>query len=323
LNVVLLVVSGSDALLSQSSYPHGAAIIGGLFVASAGGLVATWYSIASCRFVSLRFFSDLGPLSVLYDDNGAGDVLLEYRNSAGLFSWLRPHREENWQEGSCVGWTETQRAGFVDHTFEAVRVLAIVSVLLSMGIMTWIFLLGCLSMERIYIRLLNAVLILEVTMVGLLFLALRSGLCRHVGVDTECELAEGGLVAIAAAILWFVAFLISVLFVVPIGQDLILVEGELRSQFFERQAARKRRMEHQSRERQERRMAAQEVAYKKEERQRVPTSTPDKTTANQYLSTPGTITMEGDDGEMEVYISQRLDNIESIVDGDDSEQGIM
>ena len=334
-NALLLLLFGNvlSASLSVyiSSYPHGGYVTLGLWFAVLGGIAASWYSFASCRFVVLTFGSDAGGFGDMFDARVGGTVLTQYQIGAGLFSWLQPYNrrgEISWTEGRCTGYTRTQRdEGFGDATFEAVRVLAVVSVLLSILLLLWLILVMCVSMGKCYIRLLSTTLFLVMTTTCLTFLILQSGLCTNVGIDTECSVDEGGLVAVAGVILWFVALVISVLFVVPVGEDLILVEGELRSDFLERQAARKRWNDERQQKQRERRMAREEEAVLRREerlrRQREAKRTPTKSGISDnhhQANTPDTIaTVEGHNGETEVYIRRRLDNIEHMVDDDDDD----
>lgn len=308
-------------------------MLGGLFVATLGALAATMYGFMSCRFVVVRFQSNLGDFATLYNNRGAVDVVVNYQIAAGLFSWLQPIVNTNndnnsaitqWDSGTCRGYSQTQREGFADNTFEAVRALAVVSILMGIALVGWILLLACLSMGRRYIWLLASLYLLSAILVSLSFLALQSGLCEGVGLSSSCRLDEGGLVAIAGAILWMVCFLIVSLFVVPLGKDLILLDGELRSDFEERQAARKRQQQQRKQDAEERKRQRQEqVVMQREERQQrrrrgetTPTTTPTKTKGDAEAGTPGTIAMEGDEGEMEVYLKRRLDNIEDVMDND-------
>lgn len=124
--------------------------------------------------------------------------------------------------------------------------------------------------------------------------------------------------AIASSILWFVCLLISCIFVKPPGQDLVLIDGELRSEFGERQSERKRQAEIRQMQKDRR---ANEKAMERQQRQDekdarlAEQNTPQKKREEVDVeATPSTRQSAGDDEGMEVRLSRTLDNIEDIVD---------
>lgn len=175
-------------------------------------------------------------------DPDGGIVERDFRTAAGVFAWS--------DEGRCQGY----KYGMLDeltqngnNLFEAVRVMAIVAILLCVMMVCWTLLMTTLSMQRWELwaqRLVFVVLALLVVLS--LPLTLLSSLCsEEVGdrSDVSCTLDQGGLVAIAATTLWLVGLMISSTFVkMPGSGDLILVDGELRSEFEERQNIRKRKV---------------------------------------------------------------------------------
>merc|ERR1719343_234318 len=90
----------------------------------------------------------------------------------------------------------------------------------------------------------------------LTFLVLRSKLCTDLvgsqddGFGTACTIDQGGLVVIASAIFWGVAFVISVVYIKDPKRDLGIVDGEITNTFDRRQEERLQREK-------ERRMKAQ------------------------------------------------------------------
>jgi hypothetical protein len=229
---------------TYSSYPHGYGTTLGLFATVAGGFAATSYAFASCRFVVISFVStqkDFEYAMGVGDPNG-GDSTRNFRIAAGLFTWS--------DQGQCMGYRQTMLEEMSQSSsgpiFEAVRIMAVLAILFSITMLVWIILMTTLSMRRIELWSQRIGLGILVLLVGLSFLTFSSALCSDsVGdrSDVVCTLDQGGLVAIAATILWIVGLLISIVFVrMPGTGDLVLIEGELRSEFEERQNNRKRQI---------------------------------------------------------------------------------
>lgn len=219
------------------SYPHGYGTTLGFFAAVAGGLAATCYSFISCRFVVVTYVSNQPDfeLSISGDPNG-GSVEQSFRVAAGLFTWF--------EQGQCFGYRQTMLDALLsDPIFSSIRIMAVMAVLFSITMLVWVFLMTTLSMLRREIWGQTLGCFILTLLVGLSFLIFQSSLCDASVGDRQslsCSLDQGGLVAVAATILWFVAFLMSCLFVKARGMDLVLVDGELRSEFEERQKDRQR-----------------------------------------------------------------------------------
>jgi UPF0716 family protein affecting phage T7 exclusion len=305
----------------------------------AGGLAATCYAFASCRFVVVTFRSRWGDLDQTLSvvNQAGGNEYFDYKRAAGLFQWLNPTSTgDNFDQGSCVGYTQLALKSLSEPYWEAIRVMAVIAVLMSFMVLVWIFLLTTLSMGRCRVVLMQITFFLLTAFTGLTFLVFQSSLCNDVGEDTSCKLDEGGLVAIAAAILWFVGLLIACCFVRPPGQDLVLVDGELRSVFADRQSERKRQadMKRTQRELQaeEKRMERERRQQEKEEqlalqrseslrKKQMEKGTPEKEDCQYAEITPTTQVGSpedyyGDDGGTEVYLTRALDNIERIAGRD-------
>eukprot|EP00545_Synedropsis_sp_CCMP1620_P001282 CAMPEP_0119008112 /NCGR_PEP_ID=MMETSP1176-20130426/3470_1 /TAXON_ID=265551 /ORGANISM="Synedropsis recta cf, Strain CCMP1620" /LENGTH=296 /DNA_ID=CAMNT_0006960383 /DNA_START=203 /DNA_END=1096 /DNA_ORIENTATION=+ len=294
----------------------------GLFAACCGGFAAAGYAFASCRFVIINFVDDSGSFEdVLSGPSSGGDFNRNFRVAAGLFTWLNPisTASDNFDQGQCVGYRTTMLAALEEPTFEAVRIMAVIATLLSIMMLVWIMILTTLSMRRREIWFMSFWFFILTSLVGLTFLVFQSSLCQDVGMDTSCDLDEGGLVAIAACILWFVGLLVSCIFIKPLGQDLVLIDGELRSEFGERQNERKRQAEIRLMQKNQK---AEARALEQEQRQeslRQSNSTPTKRGSQaEDVATPNTQqTAAGDDGGMEVTLSKTLDRIEDYCEDDD------
>jgi len=236
------------------SYPHGGWAILGLTVASICALAATMWGMSSCRMFYIDYTTDRGDFSDFFKDPTADGEPLSQRVGAGLFSWLVPSSEDrngdsklDWTDGQCAGFSESQRNFFSDNIFEVARIFAVLSVLGGMGVVLSIFLLSCMSMKRFQIWMLSTVLGFIVVFVGLTFLVLRSTLCTDLvsfqdeSFETECTIDQGGLVVIASAIFWGVAFVISVVYVKDPKRDLGIVDGQITNTFDRRQEERLQR----------------------------------------------------------------------------------
>ena len=202
--------------------------------------------------VVVEYLSDKGSFGEMFSDLGAGDVPVQFKTAAGLFSWLAPHYSADtssyyFDDGTCRGYTARQRDGFSDLTFDVVRALGTIAIIFGFALLCCVLLMLCYSMNRWYIRGLAVAYLVECALVGLCFLVFRSGLCTNVGQDSSCAIDEGGLVGIAGAILFFVGFLITWMFASPIEDILIQVDGEIKSSFEERQDERRRAKEQRRR----------------------------------------------------------------------------
>ena len=340
--VIIIIINNNNNYYYyySSTFPHGSPVLFGLLISCMAGAGCSWYALATCRFVVLTYETSFGNFAQMFVNPGAGDSVIQYQIAAGLFSWLQPYIRDGtsiWNDGRCTGYTRLQTEGFGDTLFEGSRVLAIVSVLVSVVVLVWVILLACLSLGKWYIRLLSTVLAIVTLSNALTFLVLGSGLCTNVGDNTSCSLDEGGLVGVASVICWAVATIISIMFIVPLGKDLVFVDGELKSDFAERQALRKRMMEIRKQKAMEREQAREEAAirrYEEQERKKAAAGgydqgsageTPTKRGGRRAAASPGAIktpdtvaTMEGGEGETEVYFQPRTRLEDRYYSDDDS-----
>lgn len=232
-------VSSLTDLPYCSSFPHGSISTAGLLVATLSALAATFYSFMSCRYVLIDFRSKLGDFAELFANRGAGNIYVNYRVSAGLFSWLQPIDSSNFKKGECAGYTGAQTNGFGDSTFNTVQYFAVTSVLLSIAVVVWMLFMSCFALGKCQRNTMSIILLVQTILVGLSFMTLQSGLCTNVATESSCKIDQGGLVAVAAVILWFVTFLLSWLFVGPAENELVVVNGEIKNAYAERKEQRK------------------------------------------------------------------------------------
>lgn len=289
----------------HSSFPHGTRATLGLIVACAAAWAATCYSVASCHYVTVSFVSYRGnvfsaPLQA------AGSVPVSYHVAAGLFTW------SNQQQ--CVSYTEYQLQSGVlaDVPLQAARVFAIFSVLGGLGVLLWSTILFCMSLGRYQCRLFAFCLLLLAMFMGLTQLITRSSLCNSVGSPAHCGLNNGGLVAIAALLLWLVALVISLVYVQSPNHDVIVqngVETNLFEKRKERRLAREQaRREEQQRKQLEKARLEQQLAEEREQEEHLATETEknqDTTfTSSQPRSPLKYCNIEDDEDELEVYLTE-------------------
>lgn len=234
-------------LVYHSSYPHGGWVLTGLMACCITALSCTLYGVGSCRFVYVDFMSDRGDFNEFYLDPTADGDVVKYRAGVGLFTWLLPFDETDWSQGQCTGYTALQQEIFADNTFEVARIFGVLSVLCGVGVTAWTLFLSCLSLGKYQIWAMSATLFLLTFFVGFSFLLVQSNLCQDLvsyqdaSYTTECSMDQGGLVTIASAILWCVAFLISVIYIKPPERDMMfLPNGEITNAFQQRQLDRAR-----------------------------------------------------------------------------------
>ena len=165
-----------------------------------------------------------------------------YRTSLGLYQWLRPlpNTETNnsdsagssssssstitdWTVGTCVGYQQTMLEAFqqpsTDHNvlFDVSRIMAIFAILLGLFQFSWMLLSACMSMNRIQMYLFLALSVCGTAMTGLTFLFHQSSICTtEFDHSAYCQIDQGGLVMIAAMVVWFITFLISIYYVAPV-----------------------------------------------------------------------------------------------------------
>lgn len=306
------------------SFPHGYASTLSLLAAVGCGLGATLYAVASCRFVFVKFLSRWGDIADVLPDvpEEGGDEYQLYKVSSGLYSWLTSKDARRFDPNSCTGFNQDMLEGLKEPFFDAARLIGVVAVLLAFMMVVWVFLLSTLSVGKMEIILMKLCFIILSALIGSTYLIFLSSLCHDVGEDTECTIDEGGLVAIAAAILWFVCFLMTCFFIKRPGEDLVLIDGELRSVFKDRQTERLRqseirkmqrelqreesKMEREQR-RQEKEVAEEANGSQKEKSKSIFSRTPKSRKSETQQTTPDTIiesTEEGsEEGGMEVHLS--------------------
>mmetsp|Transcript_26257 Transcript_26257/g.62394 ORF Transcript_26257/g.62394 Transcript_26257/m.62394 type:complete len:315 (+) Transcript_26257:264-1208(+) len=244
------------------SAPHGGWAILGLIVASCCGLSASMWGIASCRFMFVDYETDRGVsteingFNFFLDPTADLNEPVEQRVGAGLFSWLFPNEDATtWSDGRCAGYNQSQREHFGDEIFEVSRIFAVLTVLSGMGMTLWIVFLLCISLNRIQIWLMRFVLGLLPVFSGLTFIIFYSTLCTDLvsyqdeTYETNCTIDQGGLVVIAGAIFWTIAFLISLVYIKPPESDLRIQNGKITNAFNARQEERFRREQQQRQKR--------------------------------------------------------------------------
>jgi len=216
------------------TFPHGGSFSGLLWFALAAATICSTYSISSCRFVVLQYTSNqnfedfFAPTTTTNNEDGNNNNEKTQDVGLGLFTWLLPSYyvdgdddtvtraiEGNWQEGSCQGYKQLQLEQILDSKFEAVRILGVFSVLLSWSIFLFGLLLSCLSLAHWQRYALTASCVLVAILNGCTLLMIETGPCITTGQDSFCELDQGGLVAIAAVILWVCCALLSFFFLEP------------------------------------------------------------------------------------------------------------
>mmetsp|Transcript_32789 Transcript_32789/g.49423 ORF Transcript_32789/g.49423 Transcript_32789/m.49423 type:complete len:321 (-) Transcript_32789:179-1141(-) len=295
------------------AFPHGYCSTLSLLASIGFGLGATLYAVASCRFVFISFLSRWGDIAEVLgiEAEEGGDEYMEYKVSSGLYSWLTSEDARRFDPNSCTGFNQRMLRGLKEPFFDAARLIGVVAVLLSFMMVVWAFLLSSLSVGKVEIILMKMCFLILAALLGSTFLILMSSLCNDVGDDTACTIDEGGLVGIAAVILWFVCFLITCFFIKPPGEDLVLVDGELRSVFEDRQTERKRqaeirkmqrelhreesKMEREQR-RQEKEVAAEAGTSSKETHNYIFSKTPRTKKSQSQQTTPDTVFESVDEG---------------------------
>lgn len=223
---------------------------------SMAALGATMYAMASCRFVFIDFISDRGDFSQFYLDPNADGEPVEYRFGAGLYTWLVPFEETDWSQGQCSGYTKLQTDVFGDTIFEVSRIFGVLSVLGGVGVTFWTLFLTCISLNRFQIWAMRTIFWFLTCFVGFSFLLFQASLCQDLvsyqdeSYTTECTLDQGGLVAIAASMLWCVSFLLSVIYIRPPDMEMNFgPNGQITNGFQERQLSRERQKRERQRQR--------------------------------------------------------------------------
>jgi hypothetical protein len=167
--------------------------------------------------------------TTLSNDGTTTTMTVVYRTSVGLYQWLRPLPSTNknsitdWTVGTCVGYQQTMLAAFQSSAdddnimFDLSRIMAIFAILLGVFQFSWMFLSSCMSMNRIQMYLFIFLTVCGTAFTGLTFLFHKSTICTtEFGNSAYCQIDQGGLVMIAAVVLWFITFLISIYYVAPV-----------------------------------------------------------------------------------------------------------
>jgi hypothetical protein len=234
--VLFLVVS---LWCLASSLPHGVTPVTIVWVALACATVCTCYSISSCRLVTLTYTSTLGNFEDHFSNIDPSSLEpTSYQVGLGLFTWLRPSfyvdgdddtvtraTVGNWREGSCTGYTTLQLEDLLEPMIEAVRIMGVLAVLISFSIFLFSLALSCLSLASWQRCVVAASCLVTAIFNGMVLMFLKSDLC-HTTMDTtadsnssnnvvanKCVMDQGGLVAIAAVILWVCAALLTYFFI--------------------------------------------------------------------------------------------------------------
>lgn len=300
-----------------SVYAHGGCITAALLLCAIGGFVCTTYSAASCRFVLVEYSSERGNFDSLFSSQGAGTNGFEpIQTGAGLFSWLAP--SESWDVGTCTGYIYSALEAISDRIFEAARFLVVIAIILGLGVFVWILSLACISLGPKQVYILAACQFLLVILVSLTFFILASGLCTSVGQDTTCSIDEGALVAIAAAVFWFVGCCITLVFMKS-------PEKERR----ERHEEIERRAQALAEKKRKRALRKRQEAEKRRELAIIEQEMMQQEQAMAYSSTPGTPeTVESfseNDApfeQVELNVVESLNRIQSLLDEDDEDEYI-
>ena len=170
--------------------------------------------MASCRFLELTFETNQGSFENHFAASPlAGGAWRTLKASVGLFQWLRPIDEVEWNQGSCVGYQESMLAVIQDSVFDIARVFSVIAVLMGMIVSLWGFFTSCLAWNWIQLNILRALLLVGAVTSGLSFFMLKADLCHGAIPNSTCSLDDGGWVLIAAVVLWVAAFIISVVFI--------------------------------------------------------------------------------------------------------------
>jgi len=179
--------------------------------------------VSSCRLLVISFVSDEGGFEETFSEFAVQQgQAASFTTGVGLFQWLRPNDADDpdsWSDGSCVGYQSTMLDVFSEPLFETARGFAVFSVLIAIVVVAWIFLMVCVAWTRFQIWIMSALLLAAGIATSMTLLMKQSALCQTTFLDRDCALDQGGLVMIAAVILWVAAFMISVVFLKPLPDD--------------------------------------------------------------------------------------------------------
>lgn len=236
------------------SFPHGGEVLGALIIALTGALATTLYAITSCRFVVLVYYSNLGDLDGHFTNRIPEDYNVKYVQSLGLFTWLRRPFDalgDNWGVGECAGYSMAQKSSdeLFDTYFEIVRIFGILSVLGGFFILLWSFSLSCISINKFQKWMYVFSLLAVTAATSCTYLVYLANVCQIFGTTNEskCTMDQGGLVGIAAIILWLLCFLIAA-FWIDTSEKVFVQDDRLRARIDER---RKKNMQRRKQRREE------------------------------------------------------------------------
>lgn len=273
----------------------------------------------------LTFRSEQGNFEEYYDIFGRSEtsnVPTQYKTGIGMFQWLKPFGDD-WQDGYCLGYQESMLETMSDPTFEAARGFAVFGVLMGLGVSLAAFSSGCLMYNWIQLSLLRFCLVVAAVATGLCMMMRQSSLCTTEFLDRSCDLDEGGLLIIAGIILWLVAFVISVVFLRAEGYRPTTAEDREKHQLSLQIAA--------SRESQHSRTSSQSRASSRASSTGNAAATTPRTQRLHSLDSvesfrrsqermerrkrdPVTVDDIGQSGDLEVYISRKLNNIDRMME---------
>ena len=201
--------------IGNSSYPLGGFVTAGLILSTSAAFVTTVYATASCRFVVVTFTSSLGNFEEHFNSAREGNDQMTYRTAIGLYQWLRPFDPEDWTVGTCVGYQQTMIDAITDTMFDVSRTMSVFAILIAIFQFCWMFLSSCLSMNRLQCYLFLFLSFLGTMCTGLTFLFRRSTICTTEFDAVDCKIDQGGLVMIAAILLWVLTLAVSIYYVYP------------------------------------------------------------------------------------------------------------
>eukprot|EP00980_Cylindrotheca_fusiformis_P000077 scaffold19_cov114-Cylindrotheca_fusiformis.AAC.24 len=208
-------------------------------------MAASMWGISSCRMAFVEYTNDRGNFADFYLDPTSDGEGVDMRTGIGLFQWLDPFDEDDWSEGQCRGYTTLQLKFFGDRALEIARGCGVLAVIGSVAMSFWVLFLNCISMSKIQIRVLQTCLFALMLNIGGTFAIFFSPLCtdlvsyQDASYETECTLDQGGLVVLAAALLWAVALVISCMYIKAPEADLrVGQDGKLVNAFEDRQQRR-------------------------------------------------------------------------------------
>jgi hypothetical protein len=191
-----------------------------LLLTMAVGTVCTCYAVSTCRFVTLEFQSQYGAFDEHFFANDPdSENLTTYQVGVGLFTWLRPFDSLEWSDGSCAGYNELQRDEIVTGTFEILRIVGIIAVIMSICLFLFSSIMTCLSLTRLQRYTMVACTFTLAAATGSLFLVSQSSICSDTGVNPSCTMDQGGLVALGGIVSWVFTTLLIMFCIKPVRDN--------------------------------------------------------------------------------------------------------